>query len=157
MKTKNKGSFTAECYESFNVGSIIFIIINIIILYYVFKLDHNICICSNNWRKIYIQIHSITMCLIYILIPFLCKYINNTCIPLILMLIVIISNIFSIYVIWSYLDIINNCECAKIDYLKYLFAFIKYYNYFQIILFIIIIIQIINMVIMIYNYNNTNY
>lgn len=137
MAPKKKTSHSnTERTNYFGIFNIIPILINATILYYVFKLDYDNCVCSNNWRKLYIQVYLVVVSLIYLLMPLLRSYYNIG-----LSFIMMLAGAFNIYVIWSYLDMIRDCGCAKTGNLKYLYEFVKYYNYVQIVMLAIIVIM----------------
>ncbi len=150
---KSKGEHGAEIKISVKQRGfhlfLIPLIIHILILYYMFKLDVNKCECSNNWRKVYIQLYLIISTITWLFMPLYENYYS-------LQFLLVIGGIVNIYAIYTYMEKIEHCHCARTGSLNTLYKFVKYYNYVQIGLLSLSIIMHVIWGIYYYNSKKTN-
>jgi hypothetical protein len=123
------------------VGTILSLILNIFIIYYLLNLEDKTCNCIRDWRHNYIKITTIFNIILSSLILFgLIKqstFVGFTNINII-MLILAIINLYAFYTYIGDLDA-TKCECA-VSKQKNLHNFLNIYRYIIVFLLFILII-----------------
>lgn len=117
-------------------SAIVSLIVNSLILYYVFKLDIDNCKCSDNDYREYIKYLTLTLILISLTLTviglnFIKLPLNYMMISIVVLSIIkIIVSIFNVYYVYHFIKDVKDCDCATSNYALY--ETIKVFNFMQI-------------------------
>jgi hypothetical protein len=93
------------------VVNILLIVINAVIIYYMFEVTKSECNCTKDWRELYVKIFSGILIIISMIKLYLHRH---NIFHILLKYIIIIGTGVNIYALFTYLGDLNkqNCKCA---------------------------------------------
>ena len=125
-----------------NTASLIFtLIIQSLIIYYLYNLESKDCNCIYDWRHNYIKYFAIVLIIIN---TFNFTVVNMNKNLMIIGVLLILLQIINIYAFFTYIDDLNTtkCKCA-IDKQPLLNKFMNILRWIQVIIFVVVVIMII--------------
>lgn len=123
--------------KNFKLVTVVVLVLNLVILYYVVKLETEKCVCSTMWQRDFIKYFTLVY-LLYIVLLMVSMNVFGKYLFYVASLMSVLAFV-NVYAIFTYIRALaeRDCRCATEgdNYNYYLFT--KYFNYLQILMLVV--------------------